>query len=137
MVQAIADLKLTVSDPIAPAPVGAEVLYELTLTNRGSKAAQNVAVIAQFSEGIEPTRAEGHEFRVIPGQLLFEPIPSAEAGQTLSLQVFAEANGGGMHRFRAEVRTDANDVRLVQEESTQFMNNVRRVASPMGNSVIR
>lgn len=137
MVQAIADLKLSVSDPIAPAPVGAEVLYELTLTNRGSKAAQNVAVIAQFSEGIEPTRAEGHEFRIIPGQLLFEPISTVEAGQSISLQVFAEATGGGMHRFRAEVRTDANDVRLVQEESTQFMNNVRRVASPIGNNVIR
>ncbi|MEZ6077426.1 MAG: CARDB domain-containing protein [Pirellulaceae bacterium] len=64
-VESITDLKLFVNDPIAPAPVGSEVVYELTLTNRGSKAATNVKVIAQFSDGIEPTRGEGHAARVV------------------------------------------------------------------------
>ncbi|MCA9130922.1 MAG: hypothetical protein KDB22_27750 [Planctomycetales bacterium] len=136
-VEAVADLKLTVNDPVAPAPVGSEVAYELTLTNRGAKACHNVTVVAQFSNGIEPTRGEGQKSRIIPGQLIFEPIAVIEGGQTVRLAVFAQASGDGMHRFRVEVRTDATDVRLVQEESTRFIEGLRRIASPVITSPLR
>lgn len=130
LVQAIADLKLLVSDPVAPAPVGSEVVYELNLTNRGSKAAHNVRVVAQFSKGIEPTRSGGHGYRVVPGQVFFDPIGTVAAGQTVKLQIFALAETDGMHRFRAEVRTDDESIRLVQEESTQYLDTQMRIASP-------
>lgn len=137
VVQAVADLKLFVSDPVAPAPVGSEVVYELNLTNRGSKAANNVKVIAQFSEGIEPTRGEGHEHRVVPGQMFFEPIASIGAGETIKLRVFAMAGSEGTHRFRVDVRTDESEVRLVQEESTQYLGGGTMIAAPRSNAVIR
>ncbi|MEZ6149070.1 MAG: CARDB domain-containing protein [Pirellulaceae bacterium] len=133
-VESITDLKLFVNDPIAPAPVGSEVVYELTLTNRGSKAATNVRVIAQFSDGIEPTRGEGHAARVVPGQTLFEPLPRLAAGETVNLKVFAKAAASGTHRFRVEVRADESEVRLVQEESTQYLEPVSRMAAPMATS---
>ncbi|MCA9159953.1 MAG: hypothetical protein KDA72_16585, partial [Planctomycetales bacterium] len=133
-VESITDLKLFVNDPIAPAPVGSEVLYELTLTNRGSKAATNVKVVAQFSDGIEPTRGEGHAARVVPGQTLFEPLPRLAAGETVNLKVFAKAAASGTHRFRVEVRADESEVRLVQEESTQYLEPVSRMAAPMTKS---
>jgi uncharacterized membrane protein len=129
VVEAVADLKLVVDDPVAPAPVGGEVVYELQLTNRGAKAATNVKVVAQFSEGIEPTRAEGHGFQLVPGQVFFEPIPVVAAGQEVVLRVFAKADAGGTHRFRAEIRSDESEVRLVQEESTQYLDVVRRTAA--------
>lgn len=137
VVQAVADLKLFVSDPVAPAPVGSEVVYELNLTNRGSKAANNVKVIAQFSEGIEPTRGEGYEHRVVPGQMFFEPIVSIGAGETIKLKVFAIASSEGTHRFRVDVRTDESEVRLVQEESTQYLGGGTMIAAPRSNAVIR
>ena len=137
VVQAIPDLKLIVSDPIAPAPVGSEVVYELNLTNRGSKAAHNVRVIAQFSKGIEPTRSGGHGYRVVPGQVFFDPIGTVAAGQTVKLQVYAIADNDGMHRFRAEVRTDDENIRLVQEESTQYLNTETRIAAPIQSSPLR
>lgn len=137
-VESITDLKLFVNDPLAPAPVGSEVVYELTLTNRGSKAATNVKVIAQFSDGIEPTRGEGHAARVVPGQTLFEPLPRLAAGETVNLKVFAKAAASGIHRFRVEVRSDETEVRLVQEESTQYLEPVSRIAAPMlGSSTLR
>jgi hypothetical protein len=136
-VEAIADLVLLVSDPVAPAPVGAEVAYELTLTNRGSKAAKNVRVVAQFSNGIEPLRGEGPNFKIVPGQLFFDAIPSVEAGETIRLKVLANATEGGMHRFRAEVRTDEAQMRLVQEESTQYLDQISRTASLPGAGNIR
>jgi uncharacterized repeat protein (TIGR01451 family) len=136
-VEAITDLKLLVNDPVAPAPVGGEVVYELSLTNRGSKAATNVKVVAQFSEGIEPIRGEGQAFRVVPGQVFFDPIPQIGAGESLELKVVAAAEAEGVHLFRVEVRSDATEVRLVQEESTQYLNAASRIASPVRGSVIR
>jgi uncharacterized repeat protein (TIGR01451 family) len=136
-VEAITDLKLFVEDPIAPAPVGGEVVYELKLTNRGSKAATNVKVIAQFSEGIEPIRGEGRAARVVPGQALFEPIARIGAGETVHLQVVAQAAASGVHRFRVEVRSDESEVRLVQEQSTQYLDGASRMATPLSGSVLR
>ncbi len=137
LVESITDLKLFVSDPVAPAPVGSEVLYELTLTNRGSKTATNVKVTAQFSEGIEPTRCEGHSARIVPGQTLFDPIPRVGPGETMILKVFAKSAASGTHRFRVEVRSEDSEVRLVQEESTQYLDKASRLAQPNGGVMLR
>ena len=137
LVQSITDLKLFVNDPIAPAPVGSEVVYELNLNNRGSKAATNVKVVAQFSDGIEPVRSEGQTARVVPGQILFDPLPRLGAGESIKLQVFATAATAGTHRFRVEVRSDESDVRLVQEESTQYLESVSRMAAPTSSTPLR
>ena len=138
VVQSIADLKLLVSDPTAPAPVGAEVTYELELINRGSKAANNVRVVAQFSKGVEPIRADGHQYRLVPGQVFFDPIASVGPGKKIKLRIFATADGAGIHRFRAEVKSEDEAVRLVQEESTQYLKTRTRVASPpASNSPLR
>mgnify|MGYP003676244801 CR=1 FL=1 len=107
--------------------------YELTLTNRGSKAATNVVVVAQFSDGIEPIRSEGHAARVVPGQALFETLPRLAAGETINLKVIAQAAAAGSHRFRVEVRSDDSQVRLVQEESTQYLESAGRIAKPAAN----
>lgn len=137
-VQAFADLKLLMEDPVAPAAVGTEVVYGLNLTNRGSKVANNVRVIAQFSEGIEPIRGEGSQARIAPGQLFFEPIKRIEPGQTITLKVIAVAEKDGMHRFRAEVKSDDTEQKLVQEEATQYLNKSQgRIASPPSQNVIR
>ncbi|XZE36773.1 hypothetical protein SH501x_002357 [Pirellulaceae bacterium SH501] len=121
LIDSIVDLKLSVKDPIAPAPVGQPVVYEIEIYNRGSKAATGVAVLAQFSEGIEPVRYEGAEGRILPGQVLFEPIGVVEAGAKVTLRVFAEAAEQGVHRFRAEVKCDSGEANLLQEESTRFL----------------
>ncbi len=136
-VEAVADLTLLVNDPVAPAPVGTEVAYELELANRGSKAAAGVEVVAQFSAGIEPIRGVGHACRIVPGQVFFEAIPSIAPGETVRLKIFAKAEADGMHRFRTEVRSSESDLRLVQEESTRFLQTDSRVALPPGSRVIR
>ena len=74
-VESIADLMLTIDDPVAPAPVSTEVAYEIVIRNRGSRGATDVRAIAQFSHGIEPKRLEGHSGEVLTGQVLFDPIP--------------------------------------------------------------
>lgn len=135
LVKAVSDLKLYVTDPVAPAPVGGEVEYELKLVNRGSKAAEQVSVVALFSKDIEPTRAEGQRSQILTGQVRFQPITRVEPGQTITLRVFAQAATAGMHRFRAEVRTAEAEVKLVQEQSTEYMESIRRTASSPSNVI--
>ena len=126
LVDAVADLKLTLSDPPSPSPVGEEVVYELEIMNRGKQSANKVKVLAQFSEGIEPAGAVGAEHKLVPGQVLFEPIPSIAAGETVKLQVRALASEAGVHRFRIEVQTDDEEIHHVLEESTRYMQTAAR-----------
>lgn len=118
-VGAIADLAMTISDPPAPAPVGEEVTYEIMIRNRGSKAATDVEVVAQFSHGIEPQRVEGQTGEIMPGQALFDAIDRIAAGEQMKLRVIAKAQRAGHHRFRSEIRS--GDTVLVSEEATHFM----------------
>ncbi len=134
-VDSIADLVLSVSDPAAPAPIGTDVSYEIVVRNRGSKEARDVHVVAQFSHGIEPQRIDGHSGEVVTGQVVFDVIPRIGPGQEVRLQVIAQAQKAGHHRFRTEVRSgddnaEGGDSVLVAEEATRYM-------SPTGDRVSR
>jgi hypothetical protein len=120
-IESVSDLKLLVIDPIAPAPVGQDVVYDLTIVNRGSRTAKAVKLLAQFSHGIEPIRTEGGVAQVLPGQVVFEPIESIEPGQEVTLRVVALAAEPGMHRFRAELECEESETQLIQEETTRYL----------------
>lgn len=119
-VESVADLKLVVADPLGPKPVGEEVTYQVTIVNRGTKAARKVAVVVNFSEGMEPTSVEGGKAEVGSGQALFQPIASIEPGAEVVLKVKAKAERAGSHIFRAEVRCTDPDTRLASEQTNRF-----------------
>ncbi|QDS90138.1 Large cysteine-rich periplasmic protein OmcB precursor [Rosistilla ulvae] len=131
-VEAIADLVLTINDPVAPAPVGEEVNYEIVIRNRGTLAAEGVKVIAQFSNGIEPIKVAGHAGELVPGQVLFDAIPRIDAGEQVKLSVRAKAMNAAHHRFRAEVT--AGETILVAEEATRYMEVSKDRISRQSNS---
>ncbi|TWU47218.1 Large cysteine-rich periplasmic protein OmcB [Rubripirellula tenax] len=118
-VESIADLVLTIDDPVAPAPIGSEVTYEIVIRNRGSREARDVTTLAQFSHGIEPKRVDGQSGEIVTGQVLFDAIPRIGAGEEIRMRVVAIADRAGHHRFRAEVRS--GDTVLVAEEATHYM----------------
>ena len=119
-VDALADLKLQVNDPQGPTAVGTKASYEIVVENRGSKAAEDVKVVAQFSEGIEPIRAQGSVAEIVPGQVLFQTIPRIGPGEKVKMTIIAVAEKAGNHRFRVETTTTEPETRLVAEESTHF-----------------
>lgn len=118
-VEAIADLVLTINDPPAPAPVSEDVVYELVIHNRGSKAARDVSALTHFSDNIEPARIEGQTGKVSTGQVVFDSIPQINPGQTVKLRIVAQAVKAGLHRFRAEI--SSGDTVLVAEEATRYL----------------
>jgi uncharacterized repeat protein (TIGR01451 family) len=119
-VEAIADLELDVVDPAGPIPVNSEAAYEVRIRNRGTKSAEQVEVIAYFSQGIEPTTAEGGRHQMAPGEVLFDAIPSLAAGQEVSFKIKARAEAAGNHVCRVEVYCKTLGTRLVSEETTYF-----------------
>ena len=119
-VEALADLKLEVNDPKGPIPVGEEVTYEIQITNRGTKAAVQVQVVAQFSEGIEPVAAGGMRAEMLAGQVVFQPISRIGAGEITKLTVKARADAEGNHVFRTEVKCVEPVTKLVAEDTTRF-----------------
>ena len=129
-VEAIADLKLIVNDPKGPLPVGKEVTYEIQMVNRGSKEANNIDLVAQFSEGIEPRSAAGHGSEIVPGQVIFKPIRSLPAGGQVTVKVTAEAQKAGNLRFRAELSCSEPETKLVSEGSTRFYGSAADNSAP-------
>lgn len=119
-VDSLADLKLNVSDPRGPTAVGDDAIYEVTIVNRGTKAAEKITIVGQFSEGIEPVKADGVTARLVPGQVLFNPIPRVEPGDEIKLKIIARANQAGNHRFRAKLNCSDPDTQLIAEETTFF-----------------
>jgi uncharacterized repeat protein (TIGR01451 family) len=119
-VEALADLKLTVSDPSGPTALGTDAIYEIHIVNRGTKAAERITVVAQFSEGVEPREANGGAADIVPGQVLFHPISRIEPGDELVLKIVAKADKAGNHRFRAELTAGEPDIHLIAEESTYY-----------------
>ncbi len=119
-VEAIADLVLDVEDPAGPVAVGDEATYQLTIQNRGTKHADAVDVVVFFSHGIEPVGAEGATYKLAPGQVVFDPIPSVPAGEEVTLTIKARGEKPGNHIFRAEVHCKPLGTRLLSEETTRF-----------------
>src|SRR5690606_34253755 len=128
-VEAIADLKLVVNDPESPKAVGDEVVYEIRVLNHGTKDSGPVNVIGQFSEGIEPVRAEGAQADVVPGQVIFHEVPRVAAGKAVTLKIVARAEKPGNHRFRAVLKATDPETELIAEDMTRFFGEELRTAT--------
>ena len=120
LVETVADLVLEVEDPRGPLPTNKNVPYIIKIRNRGSRSAESVELVVQFSEGIEPNSAEGHQHRIVPGQVLFSPIAEIEPGQEVSYEVTAAAHQQGTHIFRAQLTCNDSDSREIAEGTTRF-----------------
>jgi uncharacterized repeat protein (TIGR01451 family) len=129
-VQAIADLKMTIDDPQGPVAIGQEAVWEIQLTNHGTKAATQVQIIAQFSEGVEPLSAAGARAELVPGQVVFQPIARLNPGETVKLTIRAKGERDGNHLFRAELRCTDPEYRVVAEDTTTFYGD-ELMASPV------
>lgn|GEM_PF-1985007 len=125
-VVALADLKLEVSDPQGPLPLGEAVIYEIRVRNRGTTSAENINVTGLFSAGIDPTTVEGAQFSVRDGRVSFHPIKSLPAGREVLLKIHAKANQIGTHVFRTEVTCQTLDIKLAAEETTRFFQDQHR-----------
>ena len=122
-VETVADLTLLVEDPKGPLPTGQDVDYSIRIRNRGTKSANGLNLVMQFSEGVEPTSASGQEHQLTTGQVVFDAIKTIEPGEEIVVRVAAKAVKSGTHIFRAQLTCSESDERDVSEGTTQFYGN--------------
>jgi len=128
-VEALADLVLSVVDPQGPVAVDTDVVYEVHIRNRGAKSAKDVDVASFFSDGIDPVSVEGSPHEIGAGQVIFQRVPTIEAGEELVLRVTARAQMSGNHIFRTELKCDSLGTTLAAEETTRFYGDEQRGGS--------
>ena len=126
-VETIADLVLSVADPKGPLPTGDQIDYKISVKNRGTRTANGVNLVMQFSEGIEPVKADGFRNKIATGQVIFDPIVRIEPGQEVILSVTASAIKSGTHIFRAQLTCTESDSREIAEGTTRFFGDAVKV----------
>ena len=120
VVESLADLKMTVDDPHGAVGVDADVIYEVKIENRGTKAASNIQLYGFFSEGIEPAGIRGWRGSISEGEVIIERIPRLGPGQEMVIKITAQAHRPGDHVFRAELESVDPETKLAVEEWTRF-----------------
>lgn len=136
-VRTVADLDLDVLQPAGPVPVSQEATYEITVTNRGTRAAQHVELAAFFSRGIEPVAVVGGRHEIQPGKVLIGPIASIAPGEQMVYRVQARAEEAGNHVIRVELACPEIDVQLAEQKTTRFYGQLpeeRMARRPQGAS---
>jgi uncharacterized repeat protein (TIGR01451 family) len=136
-VESLADLKLTVNDPKGAIATGAEVVYEVRVTNRGTKEAKNISMVGYFSEGIEPSTIAGWTGKLQEGQVEMDHINRLGPGQELTILITAIATRPGNHVFRAELTCNNPETRLASEEWTRFYGDGVQVLNASNSETIR
>jgi len=99
--------------------VGKDVVYEIRVVNRGTKAAENVRVRAVLPEGMSFVRAEGGRFQANDGTIQFEPIPLLDARGENVYKLTARGQVEGDHRISIQVISDDLRSSITREESTR------------------
>lgn len=120
VVETLEDVVLAIDEPKGPQPSGEEIEYVIHVRNRGSRAANNLNLVMNFSEGIEPTSASGHGFQLAPGQVIFKAIERIDAGEEVVVKVQAKAGMSGTHIFRAQLTGENEETREMCEGTTRF-----------------
>jgi len=99
--------------------IGNDVVYEIRVANRGTKAAENVRVRVTLPDGMSFLRADGGRFQTSGGTIQFEPIPLlAPRGENV-YTLTARGQVEGEHRISIQVVSDDLRSPIVGEESTR------------------
>ena len=99
--------------------VGKEVVYEIRVANRGTKAAENVKVRITLSDGMSLVKAEGGHFQANAGIVQFEPLPVLAAKGETVYKLSARSQAEGDHRINVQVISDDLRSPIAKEESTR------------------
>ena len=100
--------------------VGRDTVYEIRVSNRGTKASANVVVTANLSEGMNFVSAEGPvRYNSTNGVVQFEPLAQLESKGEKVYRITAKCLADGDHRISVKVQSDELRAPITKEESTR------------------
>jgi uncharacterized repeat protein (TIGR01451 family) len=120
-VEGVSSVVLDVVDRDDPIEVAGETMYEIRVTNQGTKPAAGVQIAAAVPKEMEPLELEGPTDGAIDGdKIVFEPLAELAAGTSETFRVRVKCNGEGKVRFRAYFRTEESANPVLEEELTHI-----------------
>jgi uncharacterized repeat protein (TIGR01451 family) len=116
----LAAINFQLSDVNDPIEAGGQTNYEIRVTNQGSKAANNVRVVALLPREMKAISAEGPvRYTIEGGRVVFEPLkqlaPKADTSYTIKVQALQP----GDLRLRVQITTDEIREPITKDESTR------------------
>jgi len=99
--------------------IGKDAVYEIRVTNRGTKAAENVKVRVSLADGMSFVKAEGGRYQANGGIVQFETIPQLAPKSENVYKFSARCQVEGDHRVNVQVISDDLRSPIAKEESTR------------------
>jgi len=114
-------IRFEVVDVDDPVEAGKEALYEIKITNQGTGACTNVAIVAELAEGTVAGATSGPTNAKPSGnQILFETMATLPVKGEAIYKVRVKGTQPGDTRFRVKLTSDQIKTPLVKEENTRF-----------------
>ena len=120
-VEGVAALVFQVVDRNDPVEVGGEVVYDIQVSNQGSKAAENVQLQAILPPEMKPLAAEGaSRYDVAGQQVSFQPLARLAPRSEATFQVRAQALRAGDAKISVQIKSSDMTTPVVKEEATRI-----------------
>jgi uncharacterized repeat protein (TIGR01451 family) len=119
-VEALAELAFEVADQADPIEVNKETIYEVKVTNRGSKTATNIRISAVFPPDMKPLAGDGPaRAEVADSRVLFEPLARLNPREQAIFRIQAQGLRAGDQRIQVQIVSDDSPTPVTKEESTR------------------
>ena len=117
-VDSLAELTFSINDVSDPIEVGGETVYEIRLSNSGSRNDSNVRVQLQLPSGMSLLGADGDAQEDGRGGVFFKPRSQLAANDEVVYRIRAQGVVAGTHLVKAIVTSDQSTTPVTKEEST-------------------
>jgi uncharacterized repeat protein (TIGR01451 family) len=121
-VEAKSELVFDIVDVNDPIEVGTETVYEIRVSNNGTRPATGVELVAGFPQGgeLRPVSADGHARGEVRGQQVsFEPVGRINPGEEVVFRIHAQGAVKGDHVIAVQIRSAEFPLPVTREESTR------------------
>ncbi|MBW3599960.1 MAG: DUF11 domain-containing protein [Planctomycetes bacterium] len=120
-VEALAELAFEIADQADPIEINKETIYEVKVTNKGSKTATNIRVSAVFPPDMKPLAGDGPARAGVSGnRVLFEPLARLNPREQATFRIQAQGLRAGDQRIQVQIVSDDSPTPVTKEESTRI-----------------
>jgi uncharacterized repeat protein (TIGR01451 family) len=110
---------IEVVDKVDPVPVGETTVYEIAVKNQGTEKDTNLQLSATLPEGLEFIRGDGETKVSAEGKTInFGQLKEIAPGDVVSWTIQARAKNPAKARLKVEMKSDATDEPITEEEPT-------------------
>jgi len=120
-IRGIPALLLEVVDVEDPIEVGANVTYDITVTNQGSAEGTGIVIACRLPEEQDFVSAQGPTDHEEEGRdIVFSALPSLDVGAKVTYRVVVKGRGEGDVRFQVKMTGDQLSSPVQETESTHI-----------------